>query len=119
MLRKPIAWVRISSSVALMAIGSFFALQVVFAGIAYGDMYGIKEAANQAAQVQHRGQQYFWACVLLQILNAIILAPLFPPFEKSSRSALPQVAFRYSSALLTSVIGTSIGLGLRLWISRR
>ena len=97
-----------------MAIGSFCALQVVIAGIAYGDMYGV---ANQAAQVQHRGQQYLWACVLLQILNAIILAPLFPSFEKeSSRSVLPQVAFRYSSALITSVIGTSIGcLGL-IWI---
>ena len=120
MLRKPTTWLRISSSVGLMAIGSFCALQAVLAGIAYGDMFGIREVANQAVQVQHSGQQYFWACVLLQILNAFILAPLLPSLkEESSRSVLLQIAFRYSSALLITVIGTSAGLGLLILILRR
>jgi len=102
-----------------MAIGSFCALQAAIAGFVYGDMYSIEKLANQAAQVQHSGQQYFWACAFLQILNAIILAPLFPSLkEASSRSLLPQIAFRYSSALLISVLGTSIGLGL-LWMQLR
>jgi len=110
---------RIGISLVLTAMGSYCALQVLFAGIAYGDMYGISGVANQAVQVQHRGQQYLCVCVLLQILNAIILVALFPSLkEESSRSVLPQIAFRYSSALLISVLGTSIGLGL-LWMQLR
>lgn len=120
MLRNPTAWLRISSSVALMAIGSFCALQAVIAGIAYGDMFGIREVANQAVQVQHRGQQYFWACVLLQILNAFILAPLLSSLkEESNRSVLVQIAFRYLSALFITVVGTSAGLGLLIGVLRR
>lgn len=119
-LRNPTAWLRISSSVALMAIGSFCALQAVIAGIAYGDMFGIREVANQAVQVQHRGQQYFWACVLFQILNAFILAPLLSSLkEESNRSVLLQIAFRYLSALFITVVGTSAGLGLLIGVLRR
>lgn len=110
---------RIGFSLALMAMGAFCGLQWVIAGIAYGDMYGIEEVANQAAQVQHRGQRYLLACVLLQILNSIVLAPLFAPRAKETIGAMPsQAAARYFLALATSVIGTSIVLGLVIVILR-
>jgi hypothetical protein len=55
-------------------------------------MYGVKEVADQAALVRDRGQQYFLACVLLQILNTLILAPLF-------RSTTMHAVTRYYLAL--------------------
>lgn len=118
MLRKPIAWGKISGSVALLAMAFFCALQWVIAGIAYSDMWGIKSVANEAVQVQHKGPLYAWACVLLQILSAAILAPMifFGPEEESRRSVLPQFAIRYLLALITSVTGTVVGLFLLIWV---
>ena len=110
---------RIGFSLVLMALGAFCGLQWVIAGIAHGDMYGIEEVANQAALVQHRGQRYLLACVLLQVLDGIVLAPLFAPRVKEAIGAMSsQAAARYFLALATSVIGTSIILGLVIVILR-
>lgn len=107
-LRSPVALVRVGICLVLIGASSFCALQVLVTGIAYGDMYGVKEVANQAPLVRDRGEQYFLASILLQILNMFILAPLF----RSTTHAV----IRYLLALGTSVIGTGVGLGLLIWI---
>ena len=107
-LRSPIVWIRVGISLVLIAASSFCALQVLVAGIAFGGMHGVKEVANQAALVRDRGQQYLLACVLLQILNTLISAPLF-------RSTIHTVS-RYFLALGISVIATGVGLGLLVLI---
>ena len=107
-LRSPILWLRVGIFLALIGASSCCAFEVLVTGIAYGDMYGVKEVAHQAALLRDRGQQYFLACVLLQGLSTIILAPLF-------LSRMHAVT-RYSLALGTSVIGTGIGFGLLVLI---
>lgn len=110
---------RIGISLVLVAMGAFCGLQWVIAGIAYGDMYGIEEVANQAALVQHRGQRYLLACVLLQVSDGIVLAPLFAPRVNEAIGAVSsQAAARYFLALAASVIGTSMVLGLVIVILR-
>jgi hypothetical protein len=107
-LRSPILWLRVGIFLALIGASSCCAFEVLVTGIAYGDMYGVKEVAHQAALLRDRGQQYFLACVLLQGLSTIILAPLF--------LLRMHAVTRYLLALGASVIGTGIGFGLLVLI---
>ena len=103
-----------------MAIASFCALQVLIAGIANGDMYGIKEIANQAAQVRHRGEEFLLACILLEALNVVVLVPLFLPRNDGvRRTSGSRSATAFLFALATSVAGTSVGLALLIFILRK
>lgn len=119
MSRKLIAWTRISSSVILIAMGSYCALQALVAGMAYGDMYGIKELVRNATLTRNRGYEYLLACILIQILSGVILAPLFLFWtDDESRSVIPQGAVQYVLALATSFAVTCVAVVLLVWILR-
>jgi hypothetical protein len=116
---KTRAWKRIMSSIVLIVVASYCALQVIGSGIAVGDMYGVGALASEATKSQHKGNHYFLACVSILALNGIILTPLFPSWEvEAGNSVLPQNAARYVLAVFTSVIGTSIVLGILIWVMR-
>jgi hypothetical protein len=115
-----IDWTRIGISIFLVALSAFCALQSVISGMAYGAVVGVHDMAGQAAELQHRGQRFLLACLLLQGLTALVLGPAL-----RNSAGTPDDAYdlgkwgRYLIAFIISIFSTVVGLGALIWVLKK
>ena len=100
-------WYRLAISIPIIAMSAYCGLQVLIAGIVYGDIKDLPGRLTQAADVQGRGHRYRWAGMLLQGLATLILAPVTKRIlSENGSTSLP----RYALAFIISLVGTGLAL---------
>jgi hypothetical protein len=110
-------WARIGVSFFLITLSAYCALQAVVSGMAHGAIVGVHGKEIQVAELQHNGQRYLLACILLQGLTTLVLgrALRIRAGTSNDSSALPRWP-RYLIAFIISLFGTLVSLGALIWI---
>lgn len=102
-------WTRIAIATVLIGLSAFCVLQMVIAGIAYGDILDVPGRLTQAVDLQRRIHRYQWACIFLQGLTTLLLVPAVRSLRSSPNNSPPsREPLDYLLGLGISIIATGV-----------
>jgi hypothetical protein len=114
---KKLHAVRVGICILLMALCAYLAVQVIIAGIVFGDTVDLPSKATMALEMHRRGQYFFWLMIVLLVITSLILSPVVrPPLSMPSNALSRLLAFAMAFGL--SMTGIAIFSVVLIWILR-